>query len=164
MYRVLSLDCPDVLVSSVLSKSGTVLANVIMTLPRFLGGIILSSRTRSYRANVLVAQSVLSYLLRFADTVGRRSMNLTVNKSWLLVISFAALGWEHLSVRTRNLSLTAKCLFGGCSGIVPPGRYWSDAEGVSVVAVDYNARNLARRVAIARPKRTMDDATPEDGN
>ena len=51
-----------------------------------------------------------------------------------------------------------------CSGIVPPGRYWSDAEGVSVVAVDYNASNLARRVAVARPKRTMDDATPEDGN
>ena len=51
-----------------------------------------------------------------------------------------------------------------CSGMVPPGRYWSDAEGVSVVAVDYNASNLARRVATARPKRTMDDATPEDGN
>ena len=51
-----------------------------------------------------------------------------------------------------------------CSGMVPPGRYWSDAEGVSVVAVDYNASNLARRVAIARPKRTMDDATSEDGN
>ena len=48
--------------------------------------------------------------------------------------------------------------------MVPPGRYWSDAEGVSVVAVDYNASNLAKRVAIARPKRTMDDATPEDGN
>ena len=47
---------------------------------------------------------------------------------------------------------------------VPPGRYWSDAKGFSVVVVDYNASNLARRVAIARPTRTVGEATPEDGN
>ena len=49
-------------------------------------------------------------------------------------------------------------------GWVPPGRYWSDAEEVFVVAVDYNASNFARRVAIARQTRTVGEATPEDGN
>ena len=53
---------------------------------------------------------------------------------------------------------------GGVVVWILPVRHWSVAEGVSKVAVDYNANNFGRRVTIARLKRTLGGATPEDGN
>ena len=46
----------------------------------------------------------------------------------------------------------------------PSGLILVRGGGGSAVAVDYNASNLARRVAIAGPKRTIGDATPKDGS
>ena len=49
-----------------------------------------------------------------------------------------------------------------CNGMGPSDSVLTRGGGGSTVAVDYNASNLSRRVAIARSKRTMGDATPED--
>lgn len=43
-----------------------------------------------------------------------------------------------------------------------PISYSSDVEGVFTVAVDYNNSTLAKRVDIARSKRRIGDATPEN--
>ena len=51
-----------------------------------------------------------------------------------------------------------------CSGMSPSGSVLVRGGGRSTVAADYNANNLGKRVAVARPKQTMGDATPEDGN
>ena len=51
-----------------------------------------------------------------------------------------------------------------CIGMGPSGSLLVRGGGESIVVVDYNASNLARRMAIARPKRTMGDAIPQDGN
>ena len=46
----------------------------------------------------------------------------------------------------------------------PSGSVLTRGGGGPTVAVDCNARNLLRRVAIARPKQTIGDATPENEN